>query len=65
MKMHCKKSAFDISAMRKEMFRLAKAGKVKEAMAIRDEIQHIDAESIRDYLDEPRYNQKKKGRRNK
>jgi len=56
-----KPTIFDISAMRKEMFKLAKEGRRAEAAEIQRKIREIEQNDTSD----PSYHQKKKGKRNK
>ncbi len=56
-----KPSIFDISAMRKEMFKLTKEGRRDEAQKIHKQIQELTQTDTTD----PTYRQKKKGRNNK
>jgi dihydrodipicolinate synthase/N-acetylneuraminate lyase len=56
-----KPSIFDISAMRKEMFKLAKEGRRDEAQRIHKQIQELTQTDTSD----PTYYQKKKGKRRK
>ena len=55
-----KPTIFDISAMRKEMFKLAKEGRRAEAAEIQHKIREIEQNDTSD----PTYHQKK-GKRNK
>lgn len=56
-----KPSIFDISAMRKEMFKLAKEGRRDEAQRIHEQIQELTQTDTTD----PTYYQKKKSKRRK
>lgn len=52
---------FNVSAMRKEMFKLAKEGRRDEAQRIHKQIQELTQTDTSD----PTYRQRKKGRNNK
>ena len=56
-----KPTIFDISALRKEMFKLTKEGRRDEAQQIHKRIQELTQTDTFD----PTYYQKKKGKRNK
>lgn len=56
-----KPSIFDISAMRKEMFKLAKEGRRDEAQKIHKQIQELTQTNPSD----PTYRQRKKGKNHK
>ena len=56
-----KSTIFDISAMRKEMFKLTKEGRRDEAQKIHKQIQELTQIDTTD----PTYRQRKKGRNNK